>query len=35
VFNGQRFIVRGGLQWRLMPHDLSPCWAVRPNLAVL
>jgi transposase len=26
VFNGLRFIVRGGLQWRLMPHDLPP-WA--------
>jgi transposase len=26
VFNGTRFIVRGGLQWRLMPHDLPP-WA--------
>ena len=24
VFNGRRFIVRGGLQWRLMPHDLPP-----------
>jgi len=28
VFNGLRFIVRGGLQWRLMPHDLSPWPAV-------
>ena len=27
VFNGLRFIVRGGLQWRLMPHDLPP-WGV-------
>ena len=27
VFNGLRFIVRGGLQWRLMPHDLPP-WPV-------
>jgi transposase len=26
VFNGLRFIARGGLQWRLMPHDLPP-WA--------
>jgi transposase len=26
VFNGLRYIVRGGLQWRLMPHDLPP-WA--------
>src|SRR5829696_5891022 len=24
VFNGLRFIVRGGLQWRLMPNDLPP-----------
>jgi transposase len=24
VFNGLRFIVRGGLQWRLMPHGLPP-----------
>jgi transposase len=24
VFNGLRFIVRSGLQWRLMPHDLPP-----------
>src|SRR5438067_7014085 len=28
VFNGRRFIVRGGLQWRLMPHDLPPWWVV-------
>ena len=28
VFNGLRFIVRGGLQWRLMPHDLPPWEAV-------
>jgi transposase len=27
VFNGLRFIARGGLQWRLMPHDLPP-WPV-------
>ena len=27
VFNGLRYIVRGGLQWRLMPHDLPP-WPV-------
>ncbi len=26
VFNGLRFIARGGVQWRLMPHDLPP-WA--------
>jgi transposase len=28
VFNGLRFIARGGLQWRLMPHDLPPWEAV-------
>jgi transposase len=28
LFNGLRFIVRGGLQWRLMPHDLPPWPAV-------
>jgi transposase len=28
VFNGLRFIVRGGLQWRLMPHDLPPWWVI-------
>jgi len=28
VFNGLRFIARGGLQWRLMPHDLPPWPAV-------
>jgi transposase len=28
VFTGVRFIVRGGLQWRLMPHDLPPWWVV-------
>ncbi len=28
VFNGLRFMVRGGLQWRLMPHDLPPWPAV-------
>jgi transposase len=28
VFNGLRFIVRTGLQWRLMPHDLPPWPAV-------
>ncbi len=26
--NGPRFIARGGLQWRLMPHDLPPWQAV-------
>ena len=26
VFNGLLYIVRSGLQWRLMPHDLPP-WA--------
>ena len=28
VFNGLRFIVRTGLQWRSMPHDLPPWEAV-------
>lgn len=28
VFNGLRFIVHGGLPWRLMPHDLPPWWVV-------
>ncbi len=28
VFNGLRFIVRTGLQWRMMPHDLPPWPAV-------
>ena len=26
VFNGLRYIVKTGMQWRLMPHDLPP-WA--------
>lgn len=28
VFNGLRFVARGGLQWRLMPNDLPPWWVV-------
>ena len=28
VFNGLRYIARGGLQWRLMPNDLPPWPAV-------
>jgi transposase len=28
VFNGLRFIVRSGVQWRLMPHDRPPWWVV-------
>ena len=28
LFNGLRYIARGGLQWRLMPHDLPPWQAV-------
>ena len=28
VFNGLRWIVRTGSQWRLMPHDLPPCYTV-------
>ena len=27
VFNGLRYIVKTGNQWRLMPHDLPP-WTV-------
>jgi transposase len=26
IFNGLRWIVRTGAQWRMMPHDLPP-WA--------
>lgn len=26
VFNGLRWIIRTGAQWRMMPNDLSP-WA--------
>jgi transposase len=28
VFNGLRYIARGGLQWRMMPNDLPPWEAV-------
>jgi len=28
VFNGLRWIVRSGSQWRLMPHDLPPWYTV-------
>src|SRR5256885_8243090 len=28
VFNGVRWIVRTGAQWRMMPHDLPPWSAV-------
>ena len=28
VFNGLRYVVRSGCQWRLIPHDLPPCLAV-------
>ena len=24
VFNGLRYIVRGGIPWRMMPNDLPP-----------
>src|ERR1700733_4252254 len=27
VFNGLRYIVKSGMQWRMMPHDLPP-WRV-------
>ena len=29
VFNGLRWIVRTGVPWRLMPHDLPPWWVVQ------
>ena len=28
VFNGLRWLVRTGAQWRMMPHDLPPWWTV-------
>ena len=28
VFNGLRWIVRSGAEWRLMPHDLPPWYTV-------
>ena len=28
VFNGLRYIVHTGLQWRFMPHDLPPWYTV-------
>ena len=28
VFNGLRYIVRTGMQWRFMPNDLPPWHAV-------
>jgi transposase len=28
VFNGLRWIVRTGAQWRMMPNDLPPWWVV-------
>ena len=28
LFNGLRYLARGGLQWRLLPHDLPPWNAV-------
>jgi len=28
VFNGMRYIVRTGAQWRWMPHDLPPWYTV-------
>jgi transposase len=31
VFNGMRWIVRTGAQWRIMPHDLPPWAAVYPQ----
>src|SRR5579883_3246069 len=28
VFNGRRFLVRTGMQWRFMPNDLPPWYTV-------
>jgi transposase len=28
VFNGLRYIVKSGNQWRMMPHDFAPWWVV-------
>ena len=28
VFNALRYLVRGGVAWRLMPHDLPPWYTV-------
>src|SRR5579872_6239763 len=28
VFNGWRWIIRTGAQWRMMPNDLPPWWVV-------
>lgn len=28
IITGLRFLVCGGLPWRLMPHDLPPWWVV-------
>lgn len=28
VFNGLRWLIRTGSQWRMMPHDFPPWWAV-------
>ena len=28
VFNGLRYVVRGGEQWRMMPNDLPPWYTV-------
>ena len=28
VFNGLRWMARGGSSWRMMPHDLPPCYVV-------
>src|SRR6266550_6480635 len=35
VFNGLRWIVRTGAQWRMMPHDLPPWTAVYQQTRVL
>ena len=37
VFNGLRWIVRAGAQWRMMPHNLPPWYTVyhNPNVGSL
>ena len=29
VFNGLRYVVRGGIAWRMLPNDLPP-WHIPP-----
>jgi len=28
VFNGLRWMIRAGATWRMMPHNLPPCFTV-------